>query len=82
MTTGAERTPAGMIERTVRLGRDAGLRHVYPGNIAPAPGAGDTRCPRCGRVVIARRGYTVRSRLGAGGGVCPDCGTTLAGVWE
>jgi pyruvate formate lyase activating enzyme len=70
-------TPHATVERTVTIGRDAELRHVYSGNMDG--GDQDTRCAGCGAVLIGRRGYlTVRARLA--GGRCTACGRTLAGV--
>ncbi len=71
-------TPIATLERAARLGREAGLRYVYVGNV---PGGGeDTRCPGCGARLISRLGYAVReNRLR--GGRCPDCGATVDGVW-
>lgn len=72
-------TPAETLQRAVMLGRAAGLRHIYPGNL---PGEGEsTACPRCGHAVITRAGYRViANRLKDGH--CPDCGTVVAGVWS
>jgi pyruvate formate lyase activating enzyme len=79
---GPDNTPAATLLRAAGIGRAAGLRYVYAGNL---PGATanmeDTRCPSCGGTLIARRGFRVlRNRLGAGG-QCPDCATTIPGVW-
>jgi len=67
------------LRRAVRIGRAAGLRHVYEGNL---PGEGETTvCPSCGRPVITRLGFTVTAdRLRDGR--CPECGTAVAGVWS
>jgi pyruvate formate lyase activating enzyme len=77
--TNRPRTPAETLRRAVRIGRDAGLRHVYEGNL---PGEGETTsCPSCGRPVIARIGFSVtENRLT--GGRCPACGAAVAGVWS
>lgn len=64
---------------TCRLAAEAGLRHVYPGNV-PGDAREDTRCPGCERPVVRRRGFAVlEDRLAMGR--CPVCGTALAGVW-
>ncbi|MBU2025370.1 MAG: AmmeMemoRadiSam system radical SAM enzyme [Patescibacteria group bacterium] len=72
--TGAEK-----IEQVVKLGRKAGLKYVYGGNVSAA-GLEDTRCHKCGRLVIKRQGYRIESSLK--GGKCPDCGEKIAGVWK
>jgi pyruvate,water dikinase len=55
-----------------------GLKYVYVGNIA---GGGDvSRCPKCGAVVVERRGFAlVSNRVAAGR--CPECRTPIAGVF-
>jgi pyruvate formate lyase activating enzyme len=70
-------TPLATLAEAARLGIAAGLRHVYVGN-APELGAEDTRCSACGRTLIERHGYRVRSHLTVGG-ACPACGAPLAG---
>ncbi len=73
-------TSVGSIELACRLGKDAGLRHVYAGNVAAGP-LENTFCPACNALLIERRGFRVaRNRLG--NGVCPDCGESVAGVWS
>ena len=70
-------TPLATLARAADLGREAGLVHVYVGN-APELGLEDTRCAGCGRRLIERHGYRVRSHLTAEG-ACPHCGRPLAG---
>jgi pyruvate formate lyase activating enzyme len=74
-------TPAHL-ERAWAIGRAAGLRYVYPGNIPGAFGDREsTHCPKCSNVVIGRVGFRVTSfRLHSGS--CSDCGTAIPGVWE
>ena len=67
--------------RAYEIGKRAGLRYIYPGNI---PGAfadlEGTHCPSCNALVIGRAGFRVTSyRLCDG--KCPDCGTAVPGVW-
>ena len=72
-------TPVSTLRRARAIGRDAGLRHVYLGNV---PGEGeDTVCPSCGQTVIRRQGFrVVEDRIADGG--CPACGEPIAGVWS
>jgi pyruvate formate lyase activating enzyme len=72
------RTPAETLRRACRIGRDAGLRYVYEGNV---PGEGeDTICPSCSATVLTRNGFRVREdRLRDGR--CPDCGGAVEGIW-
>jgi pyruvate formate lyase activating enzyme len=72
-------TPPETLLRAAGIGRDAGLRYVYVGN-APELGLEDTRCPGCDLVLVERRGYRSRSRLGPRG-ECPGCGRLTEGRW-
>lgn len=68
-------TPATPLE-TLRLardiGREAGLHHVYLGNI-DEPGSEDTKCSGCGELLVRRNGFAViEDRTTAGR--CPGCG--------
>lgn len=78
----AERTPASTLLRAAEIGRAAGLRYVYAGNL---PGAvaryEDTTCPRCGAPLVRRRGFYVLSNRILDGR-CPECATGIPGVWS
>jgi pyruvate formate lyase activating enzyme len=71
-------TPAETLQRAYNLGRDAGLRHVYVGNM-PGARLEDTHCPGCGATVIRRWGFQVMQHR-TRGGKCADCDTPIAGV--
>ena len=81
--TDPARTPAATLVRAAEIGREAGLRHVYAGNL---PGRVDayehTACPACGRALVQRSGYVIRSYDLTAAGACPGCGAHLAGVWH
>ncbi|MBU2551181.1 MAG: AmmeMemoRadiSam system radical SAM enzyme [Proteobacteria bacterium] len=73
-------TSADDIHRALEIGRAAGLRYVYAGNLW-GDEAEKTHCHQCGTLLIDRRGFSVRSnRLLRG--ACPNCSTPAAGVWE
>jgi len=73
-------TPAAAIHRALELGRQAGLKYVYAGNI-PGDAHENTACPSCGTTVIQRLGFSIRaSSLAAG--KCGSCGQAIAGLWE
>jgi len=66
------------LQRAWDIGREAGLRYVYVGNL-PGQGREDTVCHRCGETVIKRLGYqTIRFHIADG--QCSRCGTPVAGV--
>lgn len=82
MTDGRD-TSADDLLRAAEIGREAGLRHVYAGNLPGSVGDfEDTRCPSCARVVIARRGFRVLDYRIADGGRCSGCGEAIAGRWR
>lgn len=70
-------TPPALIHKACELGRGCGLHYVYGGNVAHA-GDEATFCPSCHALCIRRAGFRVLSSCS---GVCPECGTPLAGVW-
>jgi len=51
-------TPPSTLERAWKIGRAAGLRYVYTGNIFG--GHDDTECPSCGEVLVERMGMGCR----------------------
>lgn len=76
------RTQADALLRAYEIGRRAGLRYVYPGNLPGMVGRCEsTHCPSCGQTVIDRVGFEVR-RNRLRDGCCPECGATVPGVWE
>jgi pyruvate formate lyase activating enzyme len=77
-----ENTTPEMLMDAAAIGRDAGLRYVYAGNIPGAVGdLENTRCPQCTGVLIERYGYLIRSYRVTPAGTCPDCGTAIPGRW-
>ncbi|MGO9060263.1 MAG: hypothetical protein ACLQU2_23210 [Candidatus Binataceae bacterium] len=64
--------------RASRIGREAGLRYVYEGNV-PGEGGESTYCYSCGRKLVDRYGFYVRANH-IRDGRCPDCGTRIDGV--
>jgi len=72
-------TPVAVLERAHEIARKAGLQYVYIGNV-PDHAAESTFCPSCKKVVIERRGFSIRSRH-ITDGRCDHCKQTIAGVW-
>ncbi|MDX9973268.1 MAG: AmmeMemoRadiSam system radical SAM enzyme [FCB group bacterium] len=76
------RTRVDQLLRAYDLGKEAGLRYVYPGNLPGMVGDREhTRCPSCDGMLIRREGFLVlENRMR--GARCPDCSTAIPGVWE
>jgi pyruvate formate lyase activating enzyme len=76
-------TPAETLTKAAEIGQEAGLRYVYAGNLPGRVGSlEDTHCPKCGKLLIRRRGYWVPDILVTDAGTCQDCGEKIAGVWS
>jgi pyruvate formate lyase activating enzyme len=69
-------TPLSTLDKAIAIGRDEGLRFVYPGNVFGHPDE-STRCPDCRTVVISRAGYQVQKRALTSDGRCAKCGGDL-----
>ena len=72
-------TPIEIIEKAYRIGKKAGLKYVYTGNIPGLPSE-DTFCPKCRSLVIDRTGYIVHRYDKSG--KCPKCGKKLDLILE
>jgi pyruvate formate lyase activating enzyme len=81
MTENANTTAAQLV-RACELGREAGLRYVYAGNLPGRVGRWEnTYCHACGELLVERSGYRIlRMGLGADG-LCPSCAEKIPGVW-
>ncbi len=81
MNDPANTTPE-MLVRAAQLGRDAGLRYVYAGNLPGRVGSLEhTHCHTCGDRLIARHGYLIQAYNVAADGCCPRCAAPLPGRW-
>ena len=80
--TGPDNTSVETLMKAAEIGRDAGLKFVYAGNIPGAPGnLEDTRCPDCRTTLIERVGFRVLSNR-IQDGRCLSCGASIAGRWD
>lgn len=82
MTDGYRGTEVEDLMRVVDIGRQAGMRYLYPGNLPGRVGEWEhTRCHHCDGTVIRRMGFLVlENRVGADG-TCPHCAKPLPGIW-
>jgi pyruvate formate lyase activating enzyme len=71
-------TPVESLRKARAIGKNAGLRYVYEGNI-PGEGGENTYCHQCGELVIKRHGFEIKENRLAGG-KCPTCGARMDGV--
>jgi pyruvate formate lyase activating enzyme len=71
-------TPPATLRQARRIAQDAGLKHVYTGNVQDSEG-GTTYCPQCRAALIIRDGYDIRRYDLTADARCPHCQTPLAG---
>jgi pyruvate formate lyase activating enzyme len=65
------------------IGRAAGLRYIYAGNLPGSVGDWeDTRCPQCSEVLIHRYGYLIEDYRLTPEGRCPRCAHHIPGRWD
>jgi pyruvate formate lyase activating enzyme len=77
--TDAPPTPVKTLRAAYEIGKKEGLRYLYVGNIQGE--SEDTRCPKCGQVLVRRRGFFVaENRLTTGR--CPSCAAAVAGIFS
>ncbi len=72
-------TPVRTLERAWRIGKEAGLRFVYLGNVL-GHRLENTYCPGCETLLIQRWGLEVTG-CHLERGHCPDCGLVVPGIW-
>ncbi|MGA2260616.1 MAG: AmmeMemoRadiSam system radical SAM enzyme [Acidobacteriota bacterium] len=64
------------------MGKRAGLRYVYAGNL---PGRlkslENTYCPDCGTLLVERQGYRISQCLLGNANTCPSCSRSIPGKW-
>jgi len=71
-------TPASTLTRARDIALEAGLHHVYTGNVHDTEG-GTTSCPACKEPLIVRDWYRIDDYRLTPDGHCPHCGTAIAG---
>jgi pyruvate formate lyase activating enzyme len=71
------------LERAAEIGRQAGLRYIYAGNLPGMVGDWeDTRCGHCGETLIRRYGYRIADYRLTSDGRCPNCSSRIPGRWS
>ncbi len=68
-------TPPETIDRACEIGKKAGLKFIYAGNV-PGHESESTRCYSCGKVIVKRWGYETEV-TGLDGSKCRYCGAEL-----
>jgi len=69
-------TPLETLETAHKIGKAAGMKHVYVGNVH-VPGMEDTYCPKCKKAIIKRDGYSIENLMKAD--KCPYCSQIIPG---
>jgi len=67
-------TPVETLEKAWKIGKKAGLKYVYMGNV-PGHQAENTYCPKCGNLAINRVNYMIHRY--DKNGKCSKCGADL-----
>jgi len=81
MTSPEDTRPEDLL-RAAEIGRGAGLRYIYAGNIPGMVGdLEDTHCHNCGKALIIRYSYLVEDYRLSPQGCCPFCGAAIPGKW-
>jgi len=73
-------TPVEKLEEAYKIAKESGLKFVYIGNL-PGHTYENTYCPKCGKLLIARVGYTVLENH-LKDGRCKYCAETIPGIWK
>lgn len=72
-------TPHDTLIKAYEIGKEAGLKYVYTGNI-PDSKYESTYCPQCGNKIIERWGISMIKNL-LDNNKCPYCHTVIDGRW-
>jgi pyruvate formate lyase activating enzyme len=71
-------TPVQTLVKAADIGRQAGLRYIYIGNVA-GHGGENTYCHQCGALLVERLGFAVQRNIIVNN-QCPACQTPVYGV--
>lgn len=82
MTEGYRRTVVDDLMKVVEIGKQAGLKYLYPGNLPGQVGEWEnTRCHHCNTTLIRRHGFLVTENRLPETGLCPNCHKGVPGIW-
>ncbi|RLE12854.1 AmmeMemoRadiSam system radical SAM enzyme [Candidatus Aerophobetes bacterium] len=73
-------TPIEALHRAREVGKNAGLKYVYIGNV-PGEESENTFCPNCGKIIVKRKGFWIE-KIDVEKGRCRWCHNKIEGVWE
>ncbi len=80
--TGPANTSSKTLLRAARIGKAAGLRFVYAGNLPGRTGElENTYCHNCHELLVERVGFHVLDYRLTATGACPGCGAAIPGRW-
>ncbi len=75
-------TTADDLMKVLEIGRQAGLKYLYPGNLHGMVGGWeDTQCHRCSATLVRRTGFRVHENRVGSDGLCPECKAAIPGIW-
>ena len=81
--TDPDNTDAKTLLRAAEIGKEAGLRYVYAGNLPGRVGEyEDTFCAECDFRLVKRSGYVIHEYHITDDGACPQCRSKIAGLWH
>jgi pyruvate formate lyase activating enzyme len=72
-------TSIEQIKTAISIGKDAGLKYVYGGNI-PGSKYENTHCPNCNNLLVERAGFSVSGNK-LKKGFCFSCGEKIEGIF-
>ncbi len=70
-----ESTPVEILDQAYAIGKEAGLRYVYLGNVGRG---NNTYCYQCDKLLIERAGFSI-NQYNVKNGRCPDCQSPIEG---
>jgi pyruvate formate lyase activating enzyme len=76
------RTSSEILIKAREIGKEAGIKHVYVGNLPFSYSQYETtKCPKCEKIAIERMGFSV-TQNNILSGKCRFCKEKIAGIWE